>query len=181
MGSFFSGMISSLSTSLVAIIIFSGAVLYILSYVVYQRYIHPLADYPGPSFASLTDLWQVIEFLSLKQPYNLTKLHEQYGQFVRYGPDKLSTTAEDAIPLLYQKGGRTFSKTEFYDAYGAAHPNVFGMRDESASVPLWRAILMLSTDICSSYTRFGGTTWLIASQYRTSRKWNTSWMTTLRY
>ncbi|KAF2107470.1 putative benzoate 4-monooxygenase cytochrome P450 [Lophiotrema nucula] len=94
------------------------------------RVFHPLAKYPGPFLASLTDLWQVSEFLSLKQPYNLTELHEKYGQFVRYGPDKLSTTAEDVIPILYQKGGRMFPKTEFYDAYGAAHPNVFGMRDE---------------------------------------------------
>ena len=89
------------------------------------------ARYPGPFLASLTDLWQVSEFLSLKQPYNLTDLHEKYGQFVRYGPDKLSTTAEDAIAVVYQKGGKTMPKTEFYDAYGAAEPNVFGMRDES--------------------------------------------------
>ncbi|EDP89834.1 hypothetical protein HBH56_212230 [Parastagonospora nodorum] len=108
--------------------------LYLCSYVIYQRFFHPLAKFPGPFLASLTDLWQVSEMLSLKQPYNLTDLHERYGQFVRYGPDKLSTTAEDAIPIVYQKGGRMFPKTEFYDAYGAygaTSPNIFGMRDEA--------------------------------------------------
>ncbi|KAJ3580178.1 hypothetical protein NPX13_g383 [Xylaria arbuscula] len=109
----------------------SLAALWIIGYVVYQRFLHPLAAYPGPIVASLTDLWQVCEFMNLKQPYNLTDLHQKYGEFVRYGPDKLSTTAEEAIPLIFQKGGRAFPKTEFYDAYGSTHPNVFGMRDEA--------------------------------------------------
>ncbi|KAF6824782.1 isotrichodermin C-15 hydroxylase [Colletotrichum plurivorum] len=100
------------------------------AYVVYQRYFHPLAAYPGPFWASITDLWQVNQFLSLRQPYNLTELHEKYGEFVRYGPDKLSITAEEVVPLVYQKGGRRLPKTEFYDAFGNSKtPNVFSMRD----------------------------------------------------
>lgn len=102
------------------------------AYVVYQRFLHPLAGYPGPFLASLTDLWQVFQYMGLKQPYHLTELHEKYGTFVRYGPDKISVTEEEAVAVIYQKGGRAFVKTEFYDAYGAAVPNIFGMRDEDA-------------------------------------------------
>ncbi|EIT81913.1 putative benzoate 4-monooxygenase cytochrome P450 [Aspergillus flavus] len=102
----------------------------VVAYVIYQRYLHPLAKYPGPFLASITDLWQVHQFLSLQQPYNLTALHERYGPIVRYGPDKLSITHESAVPTIYQKSAKSMPKTEFYDAYGAAHPNVFGMRDE---------------------------------------------------
>lgn len=129
MGVFSSGLPeSSFSVlSLVVIVSLLGTV----AYVIYQRYFHPLAAFPGPFWASLTDLWQVHQFLTLKQPYHLTELHERYGPFVRYGPDKLSVTAEDAIPLIFQKGGRMMPKTEFYDAYGARIPNVFGMRDEA--------------------------------------------------
>lgn len=105
-------------------------------YIIYQRFFHPLAAYPGPFWASITDVWQVSQFLSLNQPYYLTELHEKHGPFVRYGPDKLSITAEEAVPLIYQKGGRNMPKTEFYDAYGAKIPNVFGMRDESVSTGL---------------------------------------------
>jgi hypothetical protein len=108
-------------------------ILGIVGYIVYQVYFHPLARFPGPFLASVTDLWQVQQFLTLRQPYNLTTLHAKYGQFVRYGPDKLSITAEAAIPAIYQKGGRMMPKTEYYDAFGAVHPNVFGMRDEAAS------------------------------------------------
>jgi hypothetical protein len=112
-----------------------GALLFsIVSYVLYQRYFHPLAKYPGPFLASLTDLWQVHQFMTLKQPYHLTKLHEKHGSIVRYGPDKLSITDEEAIKLIYQSGAKFMPKTEFYDAYGAAHPNIFGMRDESVGL-----------------------------------------------
>ncbi|KAH7130960.1 putative benzoate 4-monooxygenase cytochrome P450 [Dactylonectria macrodidyma] len=103
-------------------------------YVIYQRYFHPLASYPGPFWASLTDVWQVLQFLSLQQPYYLTELHERYGPFVRYGPDKLSITAEDAVSIIYQRGGKNMPKTEFYNAYnayGTKNSNVFGMRDEN--------------------------------------------------
>jgi hypothetical protein len=112
----------------------STCLIYLFVYIIYQRFLHPLSKYPGPFLASLTDVWQVWQFLTLRQPYHLTELHSKYGPLVRYGPDKVSVTCEIAIPLLYRKGGRSMPKTEFYDAYGAQHPNVFGMRDED--VPL---------------------------------------------
>lgn len=105
-----------------------------LGYVFYQRVLHPLAGYPGPFLASLTDLWQVYQYSTLQQPYHLTELHEKYGQFVRYGPDKLSITAEDAIPVIYQKASKSMPKTEFYDAFGSNRPNIFGTRDEAVSL-----------------------------------------------
>lgn len=126
---------NSLPTSAVLSFALLTFLVYISGYVLYQRYFHPLSGYPGPFLASITDLWQAYQFMKLKQPYHLTDLHAKYGSFVRYGPDKLSITAEDAVPIIYQKGGKTMPKTEFYDAYGAAHPNVFGMRDEAVSVP----------------------------------------------
>ncbi|GJD03524.1 isotrichodermin C-15 hydroxylase [Colletotrichum higginsianum] len=113
----------SLAGLLASVAIASAAI-----YIIYQRYFHPLAAYPGPFWASITDLWQVNEFLSLRQPYNLTDLHQRYGEFVRYGPDKLSITAEEVVPLVYQKGGQRLPKTEYYDAFGSKTPNVFGMR-----------------------------------------------------
>lgn len=127
MASFLLSQISP-GTALAGIVL--ACVASLSAYVIYQRWFHPLAKYPGPFWASITDLWQVSEFLSLQQPYNLTDLHAKYNSpFVRYGPDKISITTEDAIPLLFQKGGRHYPKTEFYDAYGAKTPNVFGMRD----------------------------------------------------
>lgn len=113
--------------------VFAILALYVVAYVVYQRFLHPLAQYPGPFWASLTDIWQVFEFLTLRQPYRLTELHEKHGPVVRYGPDKVSVTHESAIQVIYQKSSRALPKTEFYDAFRGAHPNVFGTRDESVS------------------------------------------------
>ncbi|KAF2020168.1 putative benzoate 4-monooxygenase cytochrome P450 [Aaosphaeria arxii CBS 175.79] len=100
-------------------------------YVLYQQFIHSLSKYPGPFMASLTDIWQVSQFLSLRQPYRLTELHQRYGPIVRYGPNKISITHEEAISAIYQKSSRSMPKTEFYDAFGGFHPNVFGTRDEA--------------------------------------------------
>lgn len=122
---------SMLFTPVNAVLAAAGfSILYSVAYVLYQRYLHPLAKHPGPFLASITDLWQVCEFLSLKQPYRLTELHRRYGPVVRYGPDKLSITYEEAVPAIYQAASRSLPKTEFYDAFGGVHPNVFGTRDE---------------------------------------------------
>jgi hypothetical protein len=41
-------------------------------------------------------------------------------------------------------------KTEFYDAYGAAHPKIFGVRDESVSHILHIPLTSLSNDLLGS-------------------------------
>lgn len=78
-------------------ILTAGLLVWVASYVVYQRLFHPLAKYPGPFLASLTDIRQVWQCLTMKQPYYLTSLHEKCGPIVRYGPDKLSVAGESAI------------------------------------------------------------------------------------
>ena len=70
-------------------------------YVAYQRHFHPLAEFSGPFLLSITDPWQVYQYLTLRQPYNLTELHEKYDPFIRYGPDELSIRSEHAIPLVF--------------------------------------------------------------------------------
>lgn len=147
-------MLTVIAESLKKTPLAAGAIVLVaitLLYVVYQRYLHPLAKYPGPFLASVTDLWQAHQFFTLQQPYNLTKLHEKYGPVVRYGPDKLSVTYESAVPIIYQKSARSMPKTEFYDAYGAAHPNVFGMRDEIVS-RTWLEIKLEPNSSLSSCT-----------------------------
>lgn len=111
-------------------VVFALSSILFLMYVIQQRLLHPLAQYPGPFWASITDLWQVYQFLTLRQPYNLTRLHEEYGPIVRYGPDKISITHEDAVSAIYPTASKSLPKTEFYDAFGGTHPNVFGTRDE---------------------------------------------------
>lgn len=99
-------------------------------YIAYQRIWHPLAVYPGPYWASLTDLWNARAFWLGQHPYRLTALHEKYGPVVRFGPNRLSFTSQDAINTVFVKGFKTMPKTEFYDIFGSKqYPNLFNATD----------------------------------------------------
>ncbi|KAH8798742.1 cytochrome P450 [Flagelloscypha sp. PMI_526] len=61
---------------------------------------HPLAAYPGPFLASLSNLWMLYQSLGGKRHVLLMKLHQQYGTHVRIGPNMLSIVDVDAIKKL---------------------------------------------------------------------------------
>jgi cytochrome P450 len=101
-------------------------------YVVYQRTWHPLAGYPGPFWASISDFWGAKAFWSGQHPYILTELHEKHGPVVRFGPNKLSFISQDAVNAIFVKGFKPLPKTEFYDIFGSKqYPNLFNETDIS--------------------------------------------------
>lgn len=59
----------------------------------------------------------------------LVELHQKYGPVVRIGPNHLHFWDGEAIAPIY-KAGRKMGKTEFYGAFTAFNPNLFGGRDE---------------------------------------------------
>lgn len=104
------------------------------TYIVYYRVFHPLARYPGPFFASLTNLWKLYHQWTLRMPETLRELHERYGEVVRVGPNDLSFNNPEAVPVIY-KGGRSLPKTAFYDGFTTFNPNLFGTQDEEVDLP----------------------------------------------
>jgi hypothetical protein len=58
-------------------------------YLVYMRYFHPLAKYPGPFLASLTNIWKAYTMFEGRMGYVITDLHDKYGAVVRIGPNEL--------------------------------------------------------------------------------------------
>ncbi|KAF2092698.1 cytochrome P450 [Rhizodiscina lignyota] len=98
-------------------------------YLVYQRFLHPLARFPGPLVASLTDLSKFSYFWSLQIDKQLFALHEKYGPIVRIGPNDLSFYGADAVAPIY-KSGRVMTKSHFYDGFTTFKPNLFGSKDE---------------------------------------------------
>lgn len=116
---------TNMIAKLIVLVVFTGV------YILYQRIWHPLARFPGPFWASITDFWQFKEWWTWKQPYRLTDLHARYGPVVRYGPNKLSVTSLDALQQIYGGGRLSMPKTAFYDAFGKpGDPNLFNVRDE---------------------------------------------------
>ncbi|KAL4790966.1 cytochrome P450 [Aspergillus venezuelensis] len=100
-----------------------------LLYLVYMRFLHPLSKYPGPLFASLSNTYKAYYVYNLTIHEKLLELHMTYGPVVRVGPNHLHTWDADAISPIY-KAGRSMGKTEFYNAFTAFNPNLFGGRDE---------------------------------------------------
>jgi benzoate 4-monooxygenase len=94
-----------------------------------MRYFHPLSKYPGPLIASLTNCFKAYYVYNLKLHEKLLELHMQYGPVVRVGPNHLHLWEGEAIAPIY-KGGRNMGKTEFYDAFTAFNPNLFGGTNE---------------------------------------------------
>lgn len=112
------------------------------AYIVYQRAWHPLSRFPGPFWASITDFYNVLDWISGQHPYRLTDLHTRYGPIVRYGPNRLSFTSSDVVKTVFIKGLKTFPKTEFYDTFGNSRmPHVFMHKDPVAHAAHRRLLL----------------------------------------
>ena len=101
-------------------------------YACYYRYFHYLSAYPGPAIASITNLWKGYQLSTLHIPETIAKLHAQYGDVVRVGPNDLSFNTSAAVGAIY-KAGRSLPKTAFYDGFTAFNPNLFGTQDDVVS------------------------------------------------
>ncbi|KAI0393405.1 cytochrome P450 [Xylariaceae sp. FL0594] len=75
---------------------------------------HPLAKYPGPKLAALTDYWYAFTWASGRYPYVLQGLHEEYGDVVRIGPNKLSFATTQAHHDIYEQHKLLFRKSDWY-------------------------------------------------------------------
>ncbi|KAJ7633027.1 high nitrogen upregulated cytochrome P450 monooxygenase 2 [Roridomyces roridus] len=75
---------------------------------------HPLAHIPGPVLYKITKLWST-RIVASGQSHRVTKaLHEDYGGFVRTGPNEISVIEVDAVKAVFGTGG--FPKGEYYDS-----------------------------------------------------------------
>lgn len=63
--------------------------LFLICRSIYRLFISPLARFPGPFWARLTNLWHMNVILTGKEYITLYELHAQYGPVVRIGPSKL--------------------------------------------------------------------------------------------
>ena len=97
------------------------------SYVVYYKYLHPLARFPGPLICSLTNIWKLWAVATDRMPDEIVKLHAKYGPVVRIGPSDLSFNAPEAVGDIYKQG---WQKGEFYEGFKQPEPGLFSIRDE---------------------------------------------------
>lgn len=77
-----------------------GLLALITSYVAYQRLFHPLARYPGPFWASLTDIWSLSLSTKGNWPQAVERLHARYGSVVRIAPNEVAIDKPEAIAAI---------------------------------------------------------------------------------
>jgi hypothetical protein len=72
-----------LSEHLNKALLVQGAVTAIIAYwilwIIYTRYLHPLAKFPGPFWASVSRIWTVLHVLPGDAEKTQMKLHAKYG------------------------------------------------------------------------------------------------------
>ncbi|PAV22824.1 cytochrome P450 [Pyrrhoderma noxium] len=71
---------------------------------------HPLAKFDGPRMACLSKMWTVRLLLKGDRYSTYSRLHTQYGAWVRTGPNELSVNLTGAILPIYS----TLSRSSFY-------------------------------------------------------------------
>ncbi|TGO86488.1 hypothetical protein BPOR_0299g00040 [Botrytis porri] len=85
-------------------------------FVLYRLYFHPLAAYPGPILASVTDWYNIYLCLTGNRHLNEFRLHQIYGPIVRIGPNRLSFNSTTALQDIYSSAANT-QKSDFYTIY----------------------------------------------------------------
>ncbi|KAI0380815.1 cytochrome P450 [Hypomontagnella monticulosa] len=95
---------SPLVASLVVVLV--GA-LYNLGWCIYCLWFHPLAKYPGPRAAAVSEIWFVWAWTTGRYPHILEEAHRKYGDVVRIAPNELSFATVQAHRDIYSTPSKT--------------------------------------------------------------------------
>ncbi|MCJ1435656.1 RNA polymerase II mediator complex subunit [Xylographa pallens] len=68
---------------------------------IYNLYFHPLAKFPGPKLWSASRIPYIVSLLRGNLVHDQQKIHEQYGDVVRLGPDEISFAKDEAWHDIY--------------------------------------------------------------------------------
>lgn len=88
-------------------------VAYVSFLLIYRLYFHPLAKYPGPFFAKITSLYSAYHGYVRDIHIDAQACHEKYGDFVRYGPNKLLVNTAGGVQDIYGRKNNV-KKAQFY-------------------------------------------------------------------
>ncbi|KAI0457249.1 cytochrome P450 [Xylaria acuta] len=116
----------------IAIIVGAGLGIYIFSVAFYRLFLHPYRKYPGPVLARLTGLPVLYHAWRGDFHHYVYRLHNQYGEKVRYSPNKLSINRLEALNDIYGFNKNVSKPEEFYSAFRVnKHArNVFNTADK---------------------------------------------------
>ncbi|KAJ5156103.1 cytochrome P450 [Penicillium capsulatum] len=111
-----------LSTELVLKLSSTLLAAYVIGYVIYNLFFHPLRNYPGPFWARASLLWRIYRSMDGRFHRHIEDCHKRYGIVFRVSPNELSFCSPGAWTAIYtpsHKGVAKILKNEFYDMFGA--------------------------------------------------------------
>ncbi|KAF3761195.1 cytochrome P450 [Cryphonectria parasitica EP155] len=79
---------------------------------------HPLAKFPGPRVAAVSNLWYAYHWMSGRYPWAIEDAFRKYGPVVRIAPNELVFYTPQAFTDIYatqHRGLESFPKTDFQD------------------------------------------------------------------
>ncbi|KAH9207407.1 cytochrome P450 oxidoreductase [Leptodontidium sp. 2 PMI_412] len=120
---------------------------YLVSVAIYNRYFHPLKDFPGPFWASITSLWYYRSIITIRHDDYQLEIHRKYGPMVRLAPGHIQIADPTAIDTIYG-AKQNFLKSHFYlpfDAKISPTPDNFVIRDDKAHTERRRAVAHIYT------------------------------------
>ena len=95
------------------------------------------SDIPGPFLAQFTDLWRYFAQNTPGYAFKLAKLHQKHGAFVRLGPNHISISDPDAVPIVYSTNPVWDKGPSYYGAVtvsqGRVVPSIIAMSESQHS------------------------------------------------
>lgn len=107
---------SEKSNSQYALLLLLISMLAFIAYVVYMLYLHPLARFPGPKLAIISNIFYSKTIVSGRSAKVVKALHDRYGDVVRWGPNELSFANGNAWRDIYdrRKDGKVLVKDPLF-------------------------------------------------------------------
>ncbi|KAJ4135277.1 hypothetical protein NW768_004899 [Fusarium equiseti] len=104
------------------IVVFTLSMLWKVYTTIYNLYFHPLARFPGPREAALSQDWIYKNSLSGQIEPLLEKLHDQYkSHAIRIAPNELHITDVSLYNKIYSQKDPWPKNGDFYAAFGTPH------------------------------------------------------------
>ncbi|KAL6863552.1 cytochrome P450 [Trichoderma novae-zelandiae] len=91
--------------------------------VLYRLFLHPLARIPGPRLAAVSNIWHAYHARNGHMFDLGRRLHREYGEVVRVGPNELWCNSTEAFDKIYSST-RGFEKSDFYLATSLNTPKI---------------------------------------------------------
>ncbi|KAE8382393.1 cytochrome P450 [Aspergillus bertholletiae] len=107
----------------------AALVLYTLSVVIYNLYIHPLKDIPGPFLARITRWWLFVLEMRGNPHSEILELHKEYGVMMRISPNEISIADLEASSVIYGQTSKFEKSHYFYRSFEDQASNLFTIRD----------------------------------------------------